>query len=167
MAVEVSAAIQVEKLGTNCAEDNHGIGIHVLSFLRQKQTTGRRLHTEHAEEVSGDVVSHEPVCPATGAEAVNADLISREIGEDARGLPADHAVVWHRKLILRVAMPLLVGKNADLLGMHYRHGPQDEPVHQTENRGVGADSQRQRKHRDNRKRRALAQHAHPVQDIVL
>src|SRR5205814_10491372 len=74
------------------SEDNHGIGIHVLSFLRQKQTTGRRLHTEHAEEVSGDVVSHEPVCPATGADACDADLISRETAEDARVRTSDLAV---------------------------------------------------------------------------
>ena len=148
-------------------EDDDRIGIDVLTLLGQEQASQRGLHVQHAEEVSGHVVGHEPVGSVVDAETVNADLVSRQIGEHILCLIANHPIIGYRELILGVALSLAVGDHADLLRMRHRHRTQQQPVHQAEDRGVGSDPQRKRKRCHNRERPAFAQHSQSIQNVAL
>src|SRR5580693_6534495 len=86
----------------------------------------------------------------------------------------------HRVALLAIILQFLHGKrniggsglrvqlmqHDQVAAVLVREGPQEDSVHQTENRGVRADPQRQRQDRSQGKRRVLAQYSYSIANIL-
>ena len=142
-------------------DDRHGLVV----FFRQERTAHRGLSAEDREIVAAHHLHGNLLGLGAGAPV--------HLGEgEARHL-REHLVLVAQILVVEVrerqiAGIALVGHEDRGQPIRFVHGNRLEQrrVHEAEDRGVGADAERQREHGDGREARALGQHAQAVAQIL-
>src|SRR5215470_10606 len=82
------------------------IRVRRLAFVINKQSSKRRLHVQHREEISSDVIRQQSICAPVDAQAIHANLVACKLGENVSCLAANHTIVRHGKLVLNVPVTL-------------------------------------------------------------
>ncbi len=145
------------------AEDRHP-GAAVALLPGAKGTPDHGLHPEHVERVRGHIGAGRPLGMAAPVAEIRRAAGGRRDGER----PAPLGVVE----ILRIGQGRLgppvpsVPHRDQPAGLGIRQGTQQHRVGQAEDRRVGADSQRQRQHRDGREPGVRRQPAQRVPSVL-
>ena len=113
--------------------------------VREEPPHGR-LHAQNIEIVSGDILALRILDGIAGAR-VEAQLFgaaAREYAREQIGMRAELQIEWIRSIAFAPAAGAV--EIHELLRLFYRQHAQHQRVHEREDGGIRADSQRQREH---------------------
>ena len=137
------------------ADDGHWMGARRSILLGQKEPPQCRPHVEHVEVIAGHDLPDESLALLSVVEAERPLKEPRQ----ARQHVVSVAEIDEHRIRHDCSFALLVDERDELLrAIHWQRAHQDL-VQEAEDGRVGADPERQCEHGDQRKARALPQHA--------
>ncbi len=146
------------------AEKNHA-GSSGFVFLGCERAAEDRRLLERVEHSRRHLADIDPLGlgPRSGENETRA--VRPEYGVEDLVLVAQVLEVRHREAHLRHLLRPF-GQEHQPVGLAIGEGPEQNRVHHTEHRGVGADAEGQGQHRDGGEALRLTQHAGPVLDVT-
>ena len=147
------------------AQHQHRLGARLV-LAGAEGAASQRAHAEHVEEVRGDDAGLDPAGLALPQENEGHGVVLDQrlhgaaplpvVGQlQGRELGVDHAAERRRLAEVHQALPVLVGQR-----------PQQDAADHAEDRGVGADAERQGEHGDEGEAGALAERAQGEAEVV-